>query len=108
MKIIDKTVQAGPRTTTLNEIPVGQVFRGSVYSSRSNAFTTGTFLKAYGPWKYCGDDDRSKGQPNNVVVVRIDKFEGNPPGFCNLWTQCGLVTDYEPLDVELVIKGVLA
>ncbi len=103
MKITDLTQVLTTRTTTLNDIPVGQVFRGTIERGDSH-YESGVFFKALGSWnaplKSGPHPDRTH---RDVVVVRLDSTSSVR---ANVWTWCRKVTDYEPLTVELVIHGV--
>lgn len=99
MEIEDLRVRKYPRTVTLTDIPVGQVFRGEVFGAESGVVTTGIFFKSAGQWRSV------RGGPIDMdgVVVRLDG-EG-APGHINLWVKGSNVKNYDPLDVKLVIKA---
>lgn len=98
MKIIDKGTTE-PRKTTLNDIPVGTTFSGTIHNTRTGTKETGTFYKVGGASSvYCRETQKS----NDVDVVIVALHDAN--NF--IWLYCYPVTDYRPLDVTLVINGV--
>ena len=108
MMIVDKTTQVS-RTTTLNEIPNEQVFRGTIVSPKSSwgpeVRTTGTFMKVCGSVGFYSGRNREATPPMikpDVVVVSLKSIPNDFTVF--LW--CREVLNYEPLDVELIVKGV--
>lgn len=103
MKITNEDVKTPISTVFVREIPTGTVFRGSIWGPTARVWTTGLFYKAYRPWS------GSRGDKYQCVVVRLDSHEKytTPEGkFANLWAVESAVRNYQPLDVELVIKGV--
>lgn len=102
MKIVDNSSKRG--STTLNEIPVGTIFRGDIIGPHSGYTFSGIYYKADGSFidtAGCGHD---------VCVVRLDKPGREQRGiatYANAFLICAEVRNYEPLDVELVIKGKL-
>ena len=89
-----------PATITLNDIPVGQVFSGTIVGSRTGIRATGVFYKAYGRWK-----NTVANISHDCAVVRLDST--NNRGFAgeavaNLWIVCSPVENYKPLNVKLV------
>lgn len=105
MKIVESSQSTG-REISLNEIPVGQVFRGEIWGVNAKAWRGGIFYKAWGPANVRGIHD---GFPTtktaDVIVVRLDETISTP-GYANINLYCSTVRNYEPLDVELVVKGV--
>lgn len=101
MKIVEKGEHA-VKNTTLNDIPVGEVFRGSIVME-SGATRTGVFYKAHGP-----SYDRKTNYRQEVSVVQLDTSglwtDSSGKKWANTWSYCREVRDYEPLQVELVIK----
>ncbi len=80
------------KITSLNDIPIGQVFRGRVWGVESKRWTTGVFYKATGSYaSVMNPNDRG-----DVTVVRLDK-SGLVDGYVGLWSKCGAVEAYEPL-----------
>jgi len=94
IKIIDEC-KVIKFTTTFNDIPIGQVFRGTVLYKRAGP-TSGVFYKAEGRW------NNDKNGTADCLVVKLD---GSTPGWGNVSINCLTVENYEPLDVELIIKG---
>jgi hypothetical protein len=102
MKIVDKTKEPVKPATTLNSIPVGQVFRGTITSISSGNRYPGIFYKAYGPVAITTMRGSTAGKQADVVVVRLDSQD---VGYsqANIFTFCTPVENYEALDVELCI-----
>lgn len=104
MKITEqKPEPKKPTTVSVSDIPTGTVFRGSIWGPSARIWTAGVFYKAYGPWV------PSSGGRFQCVIVRLDshqKYSTAQGNFANLWAVESTVRNYEPLDVELVIKGV--
>lgn len=103
MKIIENGVRSS-RTTTLNDIPVGTTFRGVIIGPRSGLRFSGIFFKVDANFM-----DKFKNS-HDVCVVCLDKpgaTQYHDKKYSNSFLSCAEVVEYEPLDVELVIKGVL-
>ncbi len=99
MKITDLTKAPASKETTLNAIPIGTFFRGEVWGRVRKEWVPGVFYKAAGPTNYNGQTFAE------VVVVPVPPVtEGR---WNNTFHYCTTVRNYEPLDVELIIKGVL-
>ncbi len=110
MQITDTRPKTHTRTTTLNDIPIGQVFSGRIFGAMSKRIFSGIFYKAEGPCtlhRRAGAGIPAKSQSADVVVVSLsrERTHDNQP-FANVFTNCTTVYDYVPLEVELVIKGV--
>lgn len=103
MKIIDKTGPLPRPTVSSNDIPVGTVFRGNVWGVNCQEWTRGLFYKADGSVSIYNDKNIVK--RGDVVIVRLDAAGRQASGGANIWLACGLVQDYEPLNVELHILG---
>lgn len=101
MKIINNPLRQKPTTTTLNEIPVGQVFSGTIISPVSKRITTGIFYKLHGPTNVQSRQG-TLAVKADVLVVRLD--EHDEPGSAPLWKFCSPVENYQPLEAELLIK----
>lgn len=101
MNIVDNSKSCS-RNTTLNAIPVGQVFKGVIISRTIGNRVRGLFFKANGPLSITDDDNIRI--IRDVVVVRLDKvgYE-NSTGFSNIWLYCSNVEDYEPMDATLTL-----
>jgi hypothetical protein len=100
VRIIDTTkATVLPKVLTM-DIPVGQVFRGVILGNNSERWVSGVFYKAWGAF-------RAQGKAHEAVIVRLD-VPLMSPGFANVILYDTWVREYEPLDVELVIKGVLS
>ncbi len=99
MKLVDKTTERQSTSTTLTAIPVGTTFRGSVIGKRTGKRFTGIFFKYENG--VCVQTDPYVS--TDVVVIQLS---GDRQGTSGLWTDCMPVYDYEPLDADLVIKGV--
>lgn len=80
--------------TTLNAIPNGQVFRGEVYGKYYGTWVRGLFLKVHGGWRSSCEHE--------LLVVGLESHSAD--GYSNIFTYCTPVRNYEPLEVELVIK----
>lgn len=98
MKITDSRGKPNPTTTTLNNIPVGQVFKGTILYPVAGP-VTGIFYKAHGPWS-----QQSMGLRHDCIVISLDDSMSTGGRFANLTLECRVVENYEPLNVELVIK----
>lgn len=110
MKIIETTKQPLARVITLNEIPVGQVFKGTVTGTYLTV--TGIFQKLYGR---CAIDD--KAHDVLVITLRDDyasvtktgipvyiRENGYAEGHNPLILNCSPVRNYEPLDATLTLS----
>ncbi len=87
LKIVDKA--GGPRkTTTTNDIPVGQAFKGTIIGGHGHEYT-GVF------YKYSNE-----GSP--YVLGLMPSRSGYNVGGHPAWTRCIEVKDYEP--VELTVE----
>jgi hypothetical protein len=96
--IILKEATKATRTTTLNEIPVGQAFRGRVKSSVGD-YRAGLFWKVRGRWS-----DKPTNTIKEVLVVQLHPNNGNTATPYWFWTECKEVLDYEPVTVELTVQ----
>lgn len=102
MKITNEDVKTPTATVFVSEIPAGTVFRGSIWGPSARVWTKGLFYKAFGRWT------ATVGTKYECVIVRLDaheRFEAPLGNFANIWAAESSVRNYEPLDVELVIKG---
>lgn len=84
-------------TITTNDIPVGETFRG-VLVSPAGTVTKGLWLKISGVVRLVQVDGSPTTGP---CVLRLD--DRNVFGNHSLYSKCTEVTDYEPVDVELVV-----
>ena len=102
MKIELKQTPIYP-STTLNNIPSGQVFSGTI-TNASGSTTTGIFYKAYGAFSL--RDRNAQPVPGlaggDVVVVQLTPEAATSPTKANIWMWCRFVTNYRPLHVKLV------
>jgi hypothetical protein len=105
MKFVNEADKVG-KTIQTNDIPVGQVFRGQIWGNYSKRWRKGIFYKAQGALG--GLLTRSDGSQSkfDVIVVQLNEEKSPSDGFGNGWFTCSAVENYEPLDVEVVIKGV--
>lgn len=87
------------RTTTLNDIPVGETFQGEIVG-KSGSKHRGLFFKAVGCWT-SRDRDGNSPSAQDVVVVQLD---GCAPSRANIFTYCRPVNDYEPVDIVLTVN----
>lgn len=102
MKITDKTSAPTFPTVQLNDVPVGQIFRGTIQAKIAGPIT-GLFFKAHGQNAVRGVTNGQVAQKGgDVVVVKLDEPR-NLHGFANILLNCYPVTDYEPLDVEMIL-----
>lgn len=87
-----------PATMTLNDIPVGQVFSGTIVGATHGSHITGVFYKAFGSWK------NNVANIHDCAVVRLDRtdFSHNGLTLANIWIRCSPVENYKPLNVKLV------
>ena len=102
MKFTDKTSKLA-KAISLNDIPIGTIFRGDVWGINAHKWTPGVFFKAHGKSKIISAIDSC---PADVIVVKLTPPYSNP-GYANVWLRCSAVKNYEPLDVEMVIHGIL-
>ena len=87
-------------TTNLNDIPVGQVFRGEM-TDHSGKICQGVYLKQWGAWQ------EKNGATHAVLVIDIDPLTHNPaPGVAGFWISCVEVRCYEPLNATLTLSPV--
>lgn len=106
MRIRDDRPSVKPRSIQLSAIPLGQIFKGSVYGNVSRCWTDGVFYKAN---EGIGGTYTANGQDYDlaVVVVRLDHAgrQTFPTGtYANLWLRDAEVRNYEPVNAELVIS----
>lgn len=92
LQIIDKTKKQ-PTTITLNEIPKGQVFRGTILEP--TRVTTGVFLKFANGMSSTPEIDGASSISAEVLVVGLDTDR------CVI--RCCVVRDYEPLTATLTV-----
>jgi hypothetical protein len=102
MRVVDKTKTAERSQMLTTDIPVGQVFRGTVKGPNSGRLLSGVFYKAWGTARIFG-----VGRLDHAahILVRLD-VPDLTPGYANVILYATVVRGYEPLDVELVITGV--
>lgn len=102
--IVDATQK---KVTTLNDIPIGQVFRGRIVG-RTGTVTGGIFYKAEGNFQDGMDREGRVITVRNYdcLVVRLDKAGKGVDGYANAWTRCVEVQDYEPLEATITLKKV--
>lgn len=105
MKIINDPRNKTLPSTTLNDIPVGQVFTGTITSPASGRQTTGLFYKLHGRTNILSREGRPV-LSADVLVVRLD--DHNEPRSAPLWKWCAPVENYQPLEAELIIQKVNA
>jgi len=102
MKITDKTSAPIFPTVQLNDVPVGQVFRGTIRAKLAGPIT-GLFYKAHGKNAVRGVVN---GQPDQiggeVIVVKLDA-PLTVANFANILLHCYPVENYEPLEVEMIL-----
>lgn len=108
MKIIDKTGGTS-KAVLLRDIPVRQVFRGTIIGRRRGFPVTGTFYKVCGPWRMPSrTGEFVSGHDGDCLVVALGESDADLfAGRVAMWVEDADVRDYEALDAELVIRGVL-
>lgn len=94
MYIIDNTHLPQSRTTTLNLIPVGQVFRGEITGPVSGRKFVGVFWKTFGRW--------TAGTETFDVIIHI-LIGAEHLGTAPIITKCAEVWNYEPLTSILTL-----
>lgn len=90
--------------TTLNDIPVGTTFSGTIIGAISGHCCTGVFYKAFGAWK--NTHAPAPHPTHDCAVVRLDATSIGPLPTgnvgANLWIRCSVVENYKPLNLKLV------
>jgi hypothetical protein len=107
MKIIDKTGGTS-KAVLLRDIPVRQVFQGTIVGWRSGFLVTGTFYKVCGPWRMPSrTGEFVSGNNRDCLVVALGESDAELfAGRVAMWVEgADVVLDYEALDAELVIKS---
>lgn len=100
---IVKPVVTG-KTTTLNDIPVGTTFRGTVESDVRNVWITGLFLKARDAVNL---STIVKGGPaaTQVVVIQLDERNPHPAVTGHrVWFTCQSVKNYVPVELNVIVE----
>lgn len=86
---------APPSRTTLNDIPNGTVFEGSVWTKERSAYTVGVWLKVADQGKY--------GAGTVMAVLLTGAVKDN--GQVRYHTRCTEVTGYRALKNPRIVEG---
>lgn len=100
MRVKDLTPTKHSRIVSTLNIPVGTVFRGTIVGKTRNV--TGVFYKTASGTRLSNALEASG--RIDLVIVQLNQHDGK---LSNVRFNPQTVLDYEVLDVELVIKGVL-
>jgi hypothetical protein len=96
LRITDTKRQKVESKVTLNDVPVGQVFRGTLTGKNSGQRKTGIF------YKHCGQ--LTIGSLRDVVVLNLSNPGLDSSGYANLYLDCIPIENYEPVEAELILR----